>query len=65
MSNLESEKTLTLLKELSLLKELDTQSDSGAGTEADSAAQRLRQQRHQEIKSEIKALAEQKKVDAL
>jgi hypothetical protein len=64
MSNQECENPLTLLKELSFLKELDAQYDNGAKTESDCAAHQVRQRRHEEIKEEIKALAEQKKSDA-
>lgn len=55
MSSHESERVLVLLKELSMLKELD---DAGSKTEPD--AQRF-QGRHQEIVEEIKALAQEKK----
>ena len=64
MSSHESEQVLNLLKELSILKELDNHYESGPKTEPDCAAHRLRQQRHQEIGAEIKALAEQKKSGA-
>jgi hypothetical protein len=64
MSSHESEQVLTLLKELSLLKELDSGYEAGPKTEAERGAHRLRQQRHQEIAEEIKALADQKKNDA-
>jgi hypothetical protein len=64
MSTHESEEVLTLLKELSMLKELDSQFESGPKTESECAAHRLRQQRHQEIGEELKALAEQKKRNA-
>jgi hypothetical protein len=64
MSSHESEQVLTLLKELSLLKELDSGYEAGPKTEAERDAHRLRQQRHQEIAEEIKALADQKKNDA-
>jgi hypothetical protein len=63
MSNPESEQVLTLLKELSLLKELDARYEAGLKTESEREAHRLRQQRHQEIAEEIKALADQKKSD--
>jgi hypothetical protein len=65
MSSHESEQVLNLLKELSILKELDNHYESGPKTEPDCAAHRLRQQRHQEIGAEIKALAEQKEIKAL
>lgn len=64
MSSNESEQVLALLKELSLLKELDTRYETGIQTESEKEAHRLRQQRHQEIADEIKALAAQKKNDA-
>ena len=64
MSSNESEQVLALLKELSLLKELDTRYEAGLKTESELEAHRLRQQRHQEIAEEIKALAAQKKNDA-
>jgi hypothetical protein len=64
MSSQESEQVLTLLKELSLLKELDSGYEAGLKTEAERDAHRVRQQRHQEIGEELKALAEQKKRDA-
>lgn len=63
MSSHESEQVLTLLKELSLLKELDNGSEVGSKTESERDAHRLRQQRLQEITEEIKALAAQKKND--
>jgi len=62
MSSHESEQVLTLLKELAMLKELDSQYESGAKTESECAAHRQRQARHREIGEEIKALAEQKKM---
>lgn len=64
MSSHESEQVLALLKELSLLKELDTRYEAGLKPESEREAHRLRQQRHQEIADEIKALAAQKKNDA-
>jgi hypothetical protein len=47
-----------LLQELSVLKALDSHSPTSSKTETE---QRLNQQRQQEIITEIKALAEQKK----
>jgi hypothetical protein len=44
-----------------MLKELDNRYEGGPKTESGQEAYRLRQQRHQEIGKEIKALAEQKK----
>jgi hypothetical protein len=61
MSSHESEQVLTFLKELSVLKELDSEYEGGPKTESEQDTHRLRQQRHQEIADEIKALAEQKK----
>jgi hypothetical protein len=58
MSSTESEQVLALLQELSVLKELDKASETAPQTECE---QRLRRQRQQEIKEEIRALAEQKK----
>jgi len=57
-----SDRMMTLLQELSALKQFDQGSDatpheSGKKEEE----QRLRQQRHEEITEEMKALAEQKK----
>ena len=46
MSSHESEQVLTLLKELSLLKELDSGYEAGNKTEAERDAHRVRQQRH-------------------
>jgi len=61
MSSHESEQVLTLLKELSLLKELDSGYEVGKKTKAERDAHRLRRQRHREIAEELKVLAEQKK----
>lgn len=61
MSSYESELVLNLLKELSVLKELDSEYEDSRKTESEREAHRLRQQRHHEIAEEIKALAEQKK----
>jgi len=61
MSSPESEQVLTLLKELSVIKELDGEYEVAPKTESERDAHRLRQQRHQEIGTEIKAVAEQKK----
>jgi predicted transcriptional regulator len=61
MSSHESEQVLTFLKELSVLKELDSEYEGGPKTESEQDTHRLRQQRHQEIVDEIKTLAEQKK----
>jgi hypothetical protein len=63
MTSHESKQVLTLLKELSLLKELDAHYEAGLKTESEREAHRLRQERHREITEEIKALAEQKKND--
>jgi hypothetical protein len=51
---------MTLLAELSTLKELNRQYEANP-QQADEAAQRLRAQRHEEITREIQALSEQKK----
>jgi hypothetical protein len=61
MSSHESEQVLIFLKELSVLKELDSEYEGGPKTESEQDTHRLRQQRHQEIADEIKALAKQKK----
>ena len=60
MSGHESEQVLILLKELSLLKQLDSEYESGSQTMSDKDAHRLRQRRHREIAEEIKTLANQK-----
>jgi hypothetical protein len=60
MSSQESDQVLVLLKELSVLKELDIEYESGRKTQPEREAHRLRQERHLEIAVEIKALAEQK-----
>ncbi len=61
MSTPESEQVLTLLKELSVLKELDSERGYGSNPESERDTQRLRQERHQEIVAEIKAVAEEKR----
>jgi hypothetical protein len=61
MSSYESEQVLTLLKELAGLKEIDSGYEAVPQSETEREAYRLRQQRHQDIVEEIKALAEQKK----
>jgi len=61
MSSHESEQVLSLLKELSGLKEINSGYEAVPQSETEREAYRLRQQRHQEIVEEIKALAEQKK----
>ena len=63
MGSDESVQVLTLLKEISVLKELDSEYEAGPKTQFEQDAHRQRQQRHQEIAEEIKALAEQKKKD--
>lgn len=60
MSGHESEQVLILLKELSVLKQLDSEYEIGSKTNSDADAQRQREQRHHEITEEIKALADQK-----
>jgi hypothetical protein len=57
MSGNESAQVLNLLKELSMLKEVDSLNN----TESERDAHQIREQRRQEIAEEIKALAEQKK----
>jgi hypothetical protein len=54
MGSDESEQVLALLKELSVLKEQDSQSGGDSATDFERDARRLRQQ---EIAEEIKALA--------
>ena len=61
MSGHESEQVLILLKELSVLKQLDGEYESCSKTKPDMDAHRQRQQRHREITEEIKALADQKR----
>jgi hypothetical protein len=63
MGSDDSVQVLTLLKEISVLKELDSEYEAGPKTQVDQDTHRQRQQRHQEIGEEIKALAEQKKND--
>src|ERR1035441_8131665 len=46
MSSSQSEQVLTLLKELSLLKELDCGYEAGSKTGTEQTAHQLRQQRH-------------------
>jgi hypothetical protein len=64
MAGAESKQVLSLLQELSMLKELDGQYQTGAKTESEQEAHLERQQRHQEIAEEIKALAVHKKSGA-
>ena len=61
MGSDESVQVLTLLKEISVLKELDSEYEAGLKTQCEQDAHRQRQERHQKIAEEIKALAEQKK----
>jgi hypothetical protein len=61
MSSDESEHVLTLLKTLSILKDLDSEYESGSKTESEQDAHSARQQRHHDIVEEIKAVAERKK----
>ena len=63
MGSDESVQMLTLLKEISVLKELDSEYEAGLKTQFEQDAHRQRHQRHQEIAEEIKALAERKKND--
>lgn len=53
-----SEQVMALLKELAVLKELDKAYEANP-TEDEHEAYRVRQQRHDEITVQIKALAEQ------
>lgn len=55
-----SEQVMALLKELAMLKELDKAYEANP-IESEHEAYRVRQQRHEEITAEIKALAEQSK----
>ena len=60
----ESDEMLILLKELSMLKALDTEYEGGRNkSEGEQEAHRVRQKRHVEIGDQIKALAEQKKAN--
>jgi hypothetical protein len=54
---------LTLLKEISVLKELDSEYEAKPKTQLERDAHRQHQERHQGIAEEIKALAEEKKND--
>jgi hypothetical protein len=63
MASDESVQVLTLLKEISVLKEFDSEYQAGPKTQFEQDAHRQRQQRHQEIAGEIKALAEHKRND--
>ena len=63
MTSQESEEMLALLKELSMLKALDTEYETGNKSDDQQEAHRLRQQRHEDIGQEIKALAQQKKAN--
>jgi hypothetical protein len=56
-----SEQVMALLKEIAMLKELD-KSYEASPNEAEHDAYRVRQQRHEEICAEIKALAKETKV---
>ena len=60
MGSRESEQMLALLKELSMLKMLDTEYQGGPKTDSEQDAHRIRQQRHQEITQAMKTLAMQK-----
>jgi hypothetical protein len=63
MGSDKSVQVLTLLKEKSVLKELDSEYQAGPRTQVEQNAHRRRQQRHRGIAEEIKALAEEKKND--
>ena len=58
-----SVQVLTLVKVISVLKELDSEYEAGPKTQVERDAHRERQQRHQGIAEEIKALAEEKQND--
>ena len=58
-----SVQVLTLLKEKSVLKELDSEYEAGPKTQVERHAHRQREQRHRGIAEEIKTLAEEKKND--
>ena len=60
MGSRKSEQMLDLLKELSMLKVLDTEYEGGPQTYSEQDAYRLRQQRHEEITEAMKALAAEK-----
>jgi hypothetical protein len=60
MGNDKSVQVLTLLKEMSVLKELESEYEAGSKTQVERDAHRQRQQRHQGIAEEIKALGEEK-----
>ena len=59
MSSETSEQVMALLKELAMLKELDKAYEANP-TEGEHEAYRLRRQRHEEITTEIKALASER-----
>jgi hypothetical protein len=61
MASQESKETLNLLKELSVMKQLDGEYEAGPKTDSDREAYRNRQHRHQEIVEAIKNLASRKK----
>ena len=61
MGSHESEQTLTLLSELSMLKKLDGNCEGRFETEAERNAHKLRRQRQQEIAEDIKALGKREK----
>jgi hypothetical protein len=54
-----SDQMMELLQELSMLKKLDDENE-GFSDQSDPEAHRLRQQRHEEITQQMKALAQQK-----
>jgi hypothetical protein len=58
MGSDKSERVLVLLKELSLLKELESAPNDGSATDSEQGADGVREQ---EIAEEIKALSEEKK----
>jgi len=62
MGSEESDQMLALLQELSMLKEADAAFEASP-TESEREAHRLRQERRDHIGLEMKALANQKKVE--
>jgi hypothetical protein len=63
MGSDKSVQVLTLLKEISVLKELDSEYQAGPKTQVEQNAHQQREERHQGIAEEIKALAKEKKND--
>jgi hypothetical protein len=61
MGSQESEETLNLLKELSVMKDLDGEYEAGTKTDVEREAYLHRQQRHREIMEAIKTVASRRK----